>query len=150
MTHEDEEKYKNLVETVTDKEIEEEENKQQNLEHNNNIEQQEEPQIEENQQQPDTEDTSTYTTTRSGRVSKPPTLLQPTWKGHSYGQYNLPNQTGEKVEYNPETAKVIAKVITAFNDASNHETKSKLFLFLQTYTVKKELRNSDKKEPTQS
>ena len=77
-----------------------------------------------------------HTTTQSGRVSKPPTMLDPNWKTQSYGQYNLQSQTCNKVEYNPETAKVIAQVMTNINNMLLHESKSAMASFVQTYTLK--------------
>mgnify|MGYP000035319281 CR=1 FL=1 len=84
MEYEEVNDFYKLANKIDELELAEEENQQQNDEQPTNIEQEQEPEIEENQEQPDTQNTSTHTTTQSGRISKPPTLIQPTWKGQSY------------------------------------------------------------------
>ena len=64
-------------------------------------------------------------------------MLKPTWTGQSYGQYNLPSQISDKIEYNPETAKVIAQVMTNLNNMCHNEAKTKMALFIQTYLLNK-------------
>ncbi len=78
-------------------------------------------------------------TTRSGRVPRQTTRLEPSMKGKSYHQQHLQTQAMKPFEHHTNIAKVAAKTIKHFNAMMDQEHPKHL-QFVETYSLKQGLK----------